>query len=559
MGKLENMLAQRRYREKKREAMGEDEYKKAESMARKGRRSNSPTKIKADKKRMEGILKSKVESITRLEREAKGIQGNVNIIKKDIAKYGERGFVDRLRKEQARLDEKMKEVESGRGDREGFEMKIADLEAKLVQPEVSSSNVTMSLTQTEDALEALGEDVLDMEEGDIFEFIEDFERESQRQLVEALKSGLKDEPKKAPDDLFTVMDKMLETADERLTEAQMTGADLSEKKSTLDETSDDELDITEMKRELETVVEEVEESKEELVEEEAREPKRTNTDSTLKQRDRIIKKIAKDVGADTSDLSWLYGDDVMNYLESKYKNSNTKRTYYSQIVRYLEEEGGDRAEIEKYNKLMYGYIDEVKHTRMENVKSEADEAQMFDWNDLKLAKKDRPRNPLDNVVYQLYTAIPPRRNEYATLKLVKYKSPKQLSGLTEGNWLVTTGSGMNIKTIILNDYKTAKSYGQYKITPPLPLKDAFKTYFEKHAVKEGELVFPNYDTSSKWTGLVKSVFGSATGKEAGVNSIRKSFVNWKEKSGRLSQAKRQEFASAMGTSLSEWHTDYVKL
>jgi len=357
--KLANRLAQRRFREKKRESMGEEAYKTAQNLARRGRRSKSPTALKGKKERMEGLLKGKVESITRLEKEAKSIQGNINLIKKDIARYGERGFIERLRKEQARLDEKMRSIELGRQHREGMEIQIADIESKLVQPEPepSGSNVAMSLTQTEEALEALDEDILDMEDSDIFEFLDSFERESDKQLAEALKTGLRDEPKKAPDDLFTVMDKMLETADKRLVQAvgeelivpkaderlvEALGEDpflamemalaedqrkSMEKKSTLP--TDDEPDLTEMKRELETVVEElgIEESKAELVEEEVRDPKRENTESTLKQRQLIINRIAKAVGADTSDISWLYGDKVKNYLEGKYKNANTKRTY----------------------------------------------------------------------------------------------------------------------------------------------------------------------------------------------------------------------------------------
>lgn len=289
--------------------------------------------------------------------------------------------------------------------------------------------------------------------------------------------------------------------------------------------------------------------------------------TTKEQREKIIKRLAKVVGAEVSEtnVDWLLDDKVEKYIESRTFKDNTKRTYFAEVVAYLKEFEDKTKEIrdaiDRYSKLMYKYIDDVKHTREQNTKSESDVEKMFNWDEMKLLKKKRPLNPLDTVVYELYTSMPPRRNEYARLRLVKYKSKKQIDELDKGiNWLITTATGMNVRGMILNTYKTSNTYGQWmKMSLPKPLKDAFKKYLATHTINEGDLIFPKYDTSPKWTTLVQSVFQQATGKSAGVDAIRKSFVTSKERSGRLSQAKRKELARDMGTSLEAWHTDYVKI
>ena len=54
---------------------------------------------------------AKGSDTTELERSIRGLRGNISLIEKDIAKFGERGFAERLATEQSRLQEKEQELE----------------------------------------------------------------------------------------------------------------------------------------------------------------------------------------------------------------------------------------------------------------------------------------------------------------------------------------------------------------------------------------------------------------------------------------------------------------
>ncbi len=283
-------------------------------------------------------------------------------------------------------------------------------------------------------------------------------------------------------------------------------------------------------------------------------------EQTKKAINRLSKAIEKKP-ADDDDYEWLYKPEVTEYIEEKYTNMNTKRTYYSHIIAYLREldkSAEGKEAMDYYRGMMYNYIDEIKHEIDKNEKNEDDEAKMFKWDELIVLKKNRPLNPLDSAVYALYTQLPPRRNEYASMKIINYKSPKQLSGLKEGNWLVMTREGKNVRDIVLNDYKTSDTYGRYSPPRiPKPLKDTLRKYIETHSLKSGDELFKGYDTSDKWTKLVQSVFKQVTGKPCGVSCIRKSYVSSKFKN--KSVAERKLLARQMGTSVNQTDTSYMKL
>ena len=69
----------------------------------------------------------------------------------------------------------------------------------------------------------------------------------------------------------------------------------------------------------------------------------------------------------------------------------------------------------------------------------------------------------DNLLYTLYTAIPPRRLEYKYLKLVKGKTQAYIDKLSkEYNYLVVDAKN-KAKSLIFHKYKTAKRYRTYFI------------------------------------------------------------------------------------------------
>ena len=88
----------------------------------------------------------------------------------------------------------------------------------------------------------------------------------------------------------------------------------------------------------------------------------------------------------------------------------------------------------------------------------------FDMNNLSKNNKDIIQQHL---ILKLYTVIPPLRNDYAMIKV--YHS-KEVSG---ENYI-------NIKNsqIILNDYKTSKTYGEKKIDIPQNILKLIKRWID---------------------------------------------------------------------------------
>ena len=107
----------------------------------------------------------------------------------------------------------------------------------------------------------------------------------------------------------------------------------------------------------------------------------------------------------------------------------------------------------------------------------------------------------DNLLYTLYTAIPPRRLEYKYLKLVKGKTQAYIDKLSkEYNYLVVDAKN-KAQSLIFHKYKTAKRYTTFVInlTEPdlLPylkfslVRDAVKRFCDATKITNGELVFPD--------------------------------------------------------------------
>ena len=135
--------------------------------------------------------------------------------------------------------------------------------------------------------------------------------------------------------------------------------------------------------------------------------------------------------------------------------------------------------------------------------------------------------------------------------------------MTDGNYVVVTKAG-NISRIILNQYKTAKSYGTYNIplTKASPLKHDLKKFIEMNKLKPGEYLFPPMlRHSSGWSSAVTDTFNKIFGKKMSINLLRKSYMSYINElpPAQRSQEKLKQVAVEMGTSLEQLASSYTKV
>jgi len=271
-------------------------------------------------------------------------------------------------------------------------------------------------------------------------------------------------------------------------------------------------------------------------------------------------------------------EEIMKKLE-KYKD-NTKRGYLISICSILSTDKGTKAKEKLYNDYFALLLDMNKYLKSEESKNEKSESQKKNWMPWDDVEKKRQEledkvksfserssfktkelsenqynSLLDLVIVSLYTLLPPRRNEYRNLVLVK--SSKGLND-TE-NYL-----DLDAKKFILNKFKTSKKEGQKQIEIPQQLMDIISMYLKHHPSLKGSrmtkttqvpfLVFKDgkpFDKVNSITRVLNKVFG----KHIGSSQLRHIYLS--DKHGDALQEMKED-ASAMSHSLG-MQKDYIKV
>ena len=137
------------------------------------------------------------------------------------------------------------------------------------------------------------------------------------------------------------------------------------------------------------------------------------------------------------DFSFIFGVYVVReYIEKTYSKSATRTDYFKSIVAILKRLHGYEDLAKEYGALMMKYKTENNEERGENVLSEREQRNYVEWADILKMPTDNLDDE-DNLLYTLYTAIPPRRLEYKYLKLIKGKTQAYIEKLSkEYNYLV---------------------------------------------------------------------------------------------------------------------------
>jgi len=228
-----------------------------------------------------------------------------------------------------------------------------------------------------------------------------------------------------------------------------------------------------------------------------KEKRPTSKDSTIKanvSRLNLLKKMMKSG-------DWEFLDDVSKIEKSlNTKHYTTQRNYYNSIIVLLDAMGGKEDIVEQYttirDKLNEQYIEEnntgkISEKQKDNFVHKEVIITMLkkmekEIRDQKLKKKDVLNN-FDKELFTVYTIYSlllhlPIRNDMAGMKYVKKTGIKE----DEFNYLVKDKNKMYI---ILNNYKTNKTFGQKELTVPPELKKVFNMYIKYMKKDYGDILF----------------------------------------------------------------------
>ena len=218
------------------------------------------------------------------------------------------------------------------------------------------------------------------------------------------------------------------------------------------------------------------------------------SDSTIKLYLRNLEKLN---GGPLKDLKFLKDVEAVDESLKEYK-PNTRRGYYISICSVLSGDVGTKPKKALYDKWFEKLIalnKQLKGDEAKNEKSETQKENWMEWKDVEEKREELGRavqslkKPLTVSQYEtllswvlvsFYTLIPPRRNEYNSLQLVK-------SGATDlptdKNYVEMDG-----KRLVLNKFKTAKKEGQVVIDIPEQLMSVIDTYLSFHPLLKGKKV-----------------------------------------------------------------------
>jgi hypothetical protein len=266
-------------------------------------------------------------------------------------------------------------------------------------------------------------------------------------------------------------------------------------------------------------------------------------------------------------------EEIMKKLE-KYKD-NTKRGYLISICSILSTDKGNKAKEKLYNDYFALLLDMNKYLKSEESKNEKSESQKKNWmpwddvekkrqeledkvksfSKTKELSENQYNSLLDLVIVSLYTLLPPRRNEYKDLILVK-----SIKGLNDTeNYL-----DLDAKKFILNKFKTSKKEGQKQIEIPQQLMDIISIYLKHHPLLKGSrltktthvhfLVFKDGKPLDKVNSITR-VLNKVFGKHIGSSQLRHIYLS--DKYGDIQEEQKKD-SEMMSHSLG-MQKDYIKV
>lgn len=234
------------------------------------------------------------------------------------------------------------------------------------------------------------------------------------------------------------------------------------------------------------------------------------------------------VGMMNKDFDWIidHPEEVVEAVNDTHDQEQTRKAYIAAIKAMFKYNDDIRCKhpgmFEKWHEAYTNVDDKIKQRYINREATEKDKANWVVWEAVLAKEKELAMESYgsrDHLLLAMYCLIEPLRQDYGSLKICA-RIPKSKM---EGNYIVLTKSNPRL---ILNDYKTAKSYGQLVRALPAELVAIIKASLEK---SPREYLFVDgtgkpYNDES-YTKLSNRILENIFKKNFTVSMMRHSFIN----------------------------------
>ena len=240
---------------------------------------------------------------------------------------------------------------------------------------------------------------------------------------------------------------------------------------------------------------------------------------------------------------------VIAWIEGLPKALNTKKIYYISLVSTLKRMADPSYEkaLAAYKGKQDAYNASVKEQMERQEMSVREEENFLSWPDVLKVREAARLDAKDLMTFQdyvlvcLYTYLPPVRLDYSPMAVVT-EDPQAKTG----NYLLVLPTGLSF---IMNEYKTAKRYGQKRTAVPKDLERILREWLD---INPSGWLLCDRDgdpLTEKTLGTrLSAIFKKYSGKSVSVNLLRHSFVSWLRRNEKP-LLKNKEIAGLMGHSL----------
>jgi hypothetical protein len=272
-------------------------------------------------------------------------------------------------------------------------------------------------------------------------------------------------------------------------------------------------------------------------------------------------------------IKYLEKQEVLNeklndYINTTYTNINTKSAYQIAVMGVAKHSPTFASALgediikqipEENEKVM----EEIKGNPKQD-KTEKEEENWVSLRNLKKLAKDKKEefNTQDNLLIACYTLMPPVRLDLHDVKIVRSsfidEETKRPEGISEKqNYIrIYKKSGRTYTDLVLNEYKTSKTYGVFNERLPKPVTDLILQLpvSQSHLFqKKGGDAFSSPETFGVY---LRSVFKRLTGKNMSVDLLRHIYLTEFRK-GEKTEERKQKIAKKMMNSVTE-QTNYLR-
>lgn len=297
----------------------------------------------------------------------------------------------------------------------------------------------------------------------------------------------------------------------------------------------------------------------------------TLTESTKKVYESNLNKLARETGLERdANEKWLSKyKPIMTYVNSL-TNHHTRKTYLATILSYARTHNISSKVIKIYEDAMMDSVAEVQHTYETN---EMSEKQKDNWvsqkeidakvielrGDLPTKIKSYPHyKKLTIYLTWLIHSILPLRNDLAITKIYNQQDkPKTFDN--QINYLIIGGDKPQL---ILNRYKTVKTYGQKILDLPKAINDELENFYDELTTFSPDHWFITRSgedaplSQQTFISRFQSVF---PGRKVGTTMVRQSAVSELYKVSPEQYIKEQQLASVMAHNMSTARLKYAKV